>query len=116
MVTTGPPLSPHPIFRVVNATHIEVKWDKPYANPEFDIQYYNLTIINMEDDSREVYTVIPESTYPMRYYVDNGGVIPKRCEHLQFNVTATNPAGTSPTGSIVGGFAVGKSLHVTIAT
>ena len=103
-IYTGPPLPPHPTFRVVNATHIEVKWDKPYANPEFDIQSYTLTIINMRTNTTEVHTYMADTTYPIRHLVNNGGDISNECHYVRFNVTATNVAGTSQTGSVVGSF------------
>ena len=108
MLSTDRPLPPQPTFRVVNATHIEVKWDKPYANPEVDVQYYTLTIYGIENSTKEVYTYSGDTTYPIRHFQSNGGVIPTMCNYLQFNLTATNAAGTSDAGSVMGGFPIGK--------
>ena len=38
LLDIGPPLTPRPKFHVVNATDIEVHWDKPFALPEFDVR------------------------------------------------------------------------------
>ena len=103
-IYTGPPLPPHPILRVVNATHIEVFWGKPYAYPGFDIQSYTLTIINMSIDTTEVHTYTADTTYPIRHYVNNVGDNHNKCHTLQFNLIATNAVGNSHTGSVVGGF------------
>ena len=109
MYYAGPPLSPHPKFHIVNYSHIEVKWNKPYAHPDFDVENYTLTITYLEDDGRsEVYTISADTDYPIRYSLYNEGVIPKKCEDIQFSVTATNAAGISEAGVVVGGFPIGE--------
>ena len=108
----GPPLPPHPKFRVVNATHIEVQWDKPFALPEVDVQKYTLSIINTSSENsstiNEQYNVSADTAYPIRHYINNGGNIAMECVCLRFIVTATNDAGTSEEGSVTGGFPIGR--------
>ena len=112
MTSTGRPLPPQPTFRVVDATHIEVKWDKPFSG--VDIQYYTLTIINMEDDSKEVYTYpgSGDTSYPVKHYQSTKGHIQSKCNYLQFNLTATSAAGTSDTGSVIGSFPIGMCIII----
>ena len=100
------------MFRVVNATHIEIQWDKPYTLPEFDVRNYTLSIVNSNSESdlptSELFSVSAVTAYPIRHYISNGGDIPKECMYLMFNLTATSDAGTSDTGSVFGGFPIGK--------
>ena len=105
----GPPLTPHPEFHVVNATHIEVQWDKPFALPEFDVQYYTLSI-SFENDTtlNGPYNVSADIAYPIRHYIGNGRNIAKECVYLRFILTATSDAGTSDAGSVIGGFPIGR--------
>ena len=119
LIFIGPPLTPRPKFHVVNATHIEIEWDKPFALPEFDVLYYNLSIVNtsLENDtsSNELFIASESTGYPIRHYISNMGDIPKECVYLNFNLTATSDAGTSDPGSVSGGFPIGKS-HLTSHT
>lgn len=110
----GPPLAPHPKFRVMNATHIEVQWDKPFAFPEFDVQNYTLSIVNTSSENDTITNELSaNTTYPIRHYISNGGDIPKECMYLRFIVTATSDAGTSDEGSVTGGFPIGVyNLHM----
>ena len=63
----------------------------------------------MEDDGRsEVYNISADTDYPIRYFVNNEGVIPTKCGSIQFSVIATNVAGTSEAGIVVGGFPIGE--------
>ena len=95
----------------MNATHIEVQWDKPFALPEFDVQNYTLLIsnANSENDSTisGLFHASADAVYPIRHYISNGGDIPKECVFLRFILTATNDAGTSNAGSVAGGFPIG---------
>lgn len=108
----GPPRAPHPIFHVVNATHIKVQWDKPFALPEFDVRKYTLLIVNTSSESgsprSEPFSVSADTTYPIAHYISNGGDIPKECIYLNFSLTATNDAGRSDIGEVMGGFPIGK--------
>ena len=105
-------MAPHPKFRVVNATYIQVQWDKPFSLPEFDVRQYILLIVNTSsgsDSTRyETFHVSANTTYPIRYYMSNGGDIPKECMYVKFLLTAINDAGTSDIGSVTGGFPIGK--------
>ena len=96
----------------MNATHIEVQWDKPFALPEFDVQNYTLLIANTssENDStiNRLFHISADTAYPIRHYINNGGDIPKECVYLQFILTATNDAGTSDASSVAGGFPIGE--------
>ena len=77
---------PQPAFHVVNATHIEVEWDKSFALteydvrnylfalPEYDVRNYTLLIINtistshvFLNQSQVLYTV---SEYPTRHSIN----------------------------------------------
>lgn len=108
----GPPCAPHPMFHVVNATHIKVQWDKPFALPEFDVRNYTLLIVNTSSESgsprNESFLVSADTNYPITYYSNNGGDIPKECAYLNFLLTATNDAGRSDVGKVMGGFPIGK--------
>ena len=107
----GPPLAPHPKFQVVNATHIEVKWDKPFTLPDFDVISYTLLVntsfegVSLRNQS---FSVSANTTYPIRFYLSNGGDIPKECVYINFLLTAKNDAGESHIGSVMGGFPIGK--------
>ena len=96
----------------MNATHIEVQWDKPFALPEFDVLNYTLSIVNIisENDTtiNGPYDVSADTAYPIRHYFSNGGHIPEECVYQQFILTATNDVGTSDSGSVIGGFPIGK--------
>jgi hypothetical protein len=120
MIFIGPPLAPNPKFHVVNATHIEVEWDKPFALPEFDVRNYTLSIVNTTSESNstrnKTFPVSVDTTYPIRYHISNQGDIPKQCVHLNFLLTATNDAGRSDVDSVTGGFPVGKLSDAPIAT
>ena len=108
----GPPFTPHPEFHVVNATHIQVQWDKPFALPEFDVTHYMMLIVNTSSESdsprNESFSVSANTTYPIRYYISNGGTIPKECMYVNFSLTAISDAGRSDIGSVTGGFPIGK--------
>ena len=103
----GPPLPPHPIFHVVNATHIKVQWDKPYSLPGFDVKNFTLTTRSEDSQLSNKFEVTPESVYPIVHYISNGGNIPQECFHMNFTLTATNEAGTSDEGFATGGFPIG---------
>ena len=45
------PLTPQPVFHVVNATHIKVQWDIPFALPKYDVRNYTLLIGNINTSS-----------------------------------------------------------------
>ena len=108
---TGPPQTPQPVFHVVNGTHIEVQWDKPFALPEFDVRNYTLSVWNTSSMSyvslQQVFPVSEDTGYPIRYYISNEGIIPADCVYLNFTLTASNDAGTSSVGFTTGGFAIG---------
>lgn len=104
----GPPLAPRPKFHVVNATHIEIKWDKPFALPEVDVQNYTLSIVNDSSENDTTITGLYHiSADTMRQYLSNGGDIARECVYLTFILTATNDAGISDPGSVTGGFPIG---------
>ena len=108
----GPPRAPHPMFHVVNATHIKVQWSKPFVLPELDVRKYTLLIVNTSSESgsprNESILVSASTNYPITYYISNGGDTPKECVYLNFLLTATNDAGRSDIGEVMGGFPVGK--------
>ena len=112
----GPPLTPQPIFHVVNATHIEVQWDKPFTIPGIDVINYTLSIWNTSSTSyvfsNETFPVFEDTEYPIRYYVSNEGNIPNVCVYLNFTLSASNDAGTSGVGHTTGGFAIGISITI----
>jgi hypothetical protein len=112
LFSLGPPLAPYPKFHVVNATHIEVQWDKPFALPEVDVQNYTVSIVNTSSENNPtingLYIVSADTAYPIRHYISNGGDIARECVYLSFTVTATNDAGTSDAGSVTGGFPIGE--------
>ena len=96
----------------MNATHIEVQWDKPFALPEFDVRSYTLLIANISSDGdtqsrSEHFPLSANTSYPIRYYISNGGDIPKECVYLNFTIIAISDAGTSDAGSTTGGFPIG---------
>ena len=109
--TIGPPLTPQPNFHVVNATHIKILWDKPFALPEFDVRNYTLSTLNTSSESSvltsETRSVSQDTDYPISHYISNGGDIPLDCAYLNFSLTATSDAGTSTVGHVIGGFAIG---------
>ena len=96
----------------MNATHIEVRWDKPFALPEFDVRNYLLLTLNSSSESNstrnETISVSADTTYPIRYYLSNRGDIPKECVYMNFLLTAINDAGRSDVGSVIGGFPIGE--------
>ena len=96
----------------MNATHIEVRWDKPFALPEVDIQKYTILIVNTSSENSSTingqYSVSADTAYPIRHYISNGGDIAMECVYLRFIVTATNDAGASDPGSVTGGFPIGR--------
>ena len=96
----------------MNATHIEVWWDKPFAFPEFDVRNYLLLILNSSSESNstrnETISVSADTTYPIRYYLNNRGDIPKECVYMNFLLTAISDAGRSNVGSVTGGFPIGE--------
>ena len=86
-----------------------MQWDKPFALPEFDVQKYTLSIINTSSETTNgLYNVLADTAYPIRHYISNGGHLARECVYLRFIVTATNDAGTSDTGSVTGGFPIGR--------
>ena len=110
-IIIGPPLTPKPMFLVVNATHIEVQWDKPFTLPEFDVRNYTLSVWNTSSMSyvfpNEPFPVSQETEYPIRHYISNEGNIPNDCVYLNFTLIASSEAGISNIGFITGGFAIG---------
>ena len=114
-INLGPPLAPHPKFHVVNATHIEVQWDKPFALPDIDVQNYTLSIINASSENDTtisgLHHISADAAYPIKYYITNDGDIARECVYLRFIVTATNDAGTSNAGSVTGGFPIGRYTY-----
>ena len=107
----GPPFAPHLKFHVVNATHIQVQWDKPFALSDFDIRQYILIVntTSVNDSTRnETFYVSANTTYPITYYISNDGDIPKECVYINFLLAAINDAGKSNAGSAIGGFPIGK--------
>ena len=95
----------------MNATHIEVQWEKPFALPEFDVRNYTLSIWNTSSNSHvQPNQLVPVSTnteYPVSYRISNEGNIPDNCVYLNFTLTASSDAGTSAAGFTTGGFAIG---------
>jgi hypothetical protein len=79
-----------------------------------------LFIVNTSSQSdqtrKEIFSVSADTTYPIRYHINNQGYIPKECVRLNFLLTATNDAGGSDVGSVVGGFPIGKLRDAPIAT
>ena len=79
-------LTPQPIFHVVNATHIEVQWDKPFTIPDIDVRKYTLSIWNTSSLSltfpNQVFSVSEDTEYPIRYYFSNEGNISDECVYL----------------------------------
>ena len=111
----GPPLTPQPVFHAVNATHIKVQWDKPFALPEYDVRNYTLLIGNTSSSTHVfqnqiLYNASEDTEYPIRHYINNGGIIPDDCVYLNFTLTASSDAGTSNAGLTTGGFAIGMWL------
>ena len=103
----------------MNATHIEVQWDKPFALPEFDVTNYTLSIWNTSSSGHvqpnQLVSVSTYTEYPIRYLISNGGNIPDNCVYLNFTLTASSDAGTSAVGFTTGGFAIGmhfSSLYI----
>ena len=109
MQYTGPPLMPHPVFHVVNATHIKVQWDKPFVFPEFDIRNYTLYTSSWRSRTatNETLDTAWDTNYPIIHYTSNGGVIPQNCIYMNFTLIATNDVGHSTEGFATGGFAIG---------
>ena len=107
----GPPLPPHPQFHVVNATHIEVQWNKPFSfSAEFDITNYTLTTQSegSQSSNEASFPVTTNTSYPFIHYISNNGTIARECVHMNFTVTATNEVGTSDGGVATGGFPIGE--------
>ena len=111
----GPPQTPSVTLHIVNATHIKVQWDKPFALSGFDVRNYTLTTLNTSLErntpSLRKEIIIDASTiqdYPVMHYINNSGTIPQECIYLNFTLTATNDAGTSSEGYVSGGFAIGN--------
>ena len=92
----------------MNATHIEVWWNKPFALSEFDVRNYVLLISESNSTRNETISVLADTTYPIRYYLNNRGDIPKECVYMNFLLTAINDAGRSDVGSVIGGFPIGE--------
>ena len=111
----GPPLTPNPVFRIVNATHIEVQWDKPFTLPQFDVRNFTLSIWNASfsdygflNHQQLLFSVSESTEYPIRHYISNEGSIPSDCVYLNFTLTASNDVGISSDGFTIGGFAIGN--------
>ena len=104
---SGPPLPPHPKFHVVNATHIKVEWDKPFALPEYDVRNYTLTTSSQGITDTVTLEVSQDTDHPMSEYFNNRGDIPQDCVLTNFTLTATNDIGRSLEGFVTGGFAIG---------
>ena len=111
MQYAGPPLTPHPVFHVVNAMHIKVEWDKPFVCPEFDIRNYTLHTSSGRNRTTTTDTLYASSdtnySESMIHYISNGGVIPQECIYMNFTLIATNDVGSSTEGFATGGFAIG---------
>ena len=113
----GPPLTPNPVFRIVNATHIEVHWDKPFTLPQFDVRNFTLSIWNTSfsdygflNHQQLLFSVSENTEYPIRHYISNEGNIPSDCVYLNFTLTASNGVGISNVRFTIGGFAIGNNI------
>ena len=92
----------------MNATTIEVKWNKPYAHPKYDVTSYTLSIWNTSSKSYVLEDEIFLANEAVEYYVTKDGSKPDVCHYLEFRLTASNEAGTSNVGLITGSFPIGK--------
>ena len=101
----------------MNATHIKVQWDKPFALPEFDVKSYTLSTLNTTSGTGVPTTETVNVTSgegPYIHYMSNGGIIPRDCFDLNFTLTAANDIGTSDEGFTSGGFPIGNDITIII--
>lgn len=120
-VIAGPPLAPNVSFVIINATAVQVSWERPFSMKQFDIHNYTVRIRNSTNGkvSEEVILADNDQTYSqpspvISYIMNNNGDIPHDCHELQFNVTASNAVGESNEGYVSGGFPIGESVYYTI--
>ena len=95
----------------MNSTHLKIEWDKPFAHQKYDVRSYTFLILNSSSDNtliRKIVSVSHDTNYPIIYYFNYGGVIPRDCIIFNFTLTATNDAGSSNPGYVTGGFAIGN--------
>ena len=111
----GPPLLPQLIFHVVDATKIEVKWNKPFSFQKFNVTNYTLSIWNTSSNfyvvKDENFLVNENTDYPIRYYLTKEENISDVCHYLEFRLIASNDIGNSTVGQTTGSFPISKLEH-----
>ena len=105
-VHAGPPLPPHPTMTLLNATTLQLNWNKPFTwTAVADILNYTVRMYNSSGDQWRNWTVGPFVNAIA--VVKEGGMV-DQCAELSFDVSATNVVGESRILTVSGGFPIGE--------
>ncbi len=102
ILCAGAPLSPSPLFSVLDKFTVQVEWDAPFTWSAFPIINYTVQVINLTSVEMLASEVFPTDTFS--YNVTS--TAPPFCNNLEFLVSATNIIGAS-TGKANGRFPTG---------
>ena len=100
----GVPLSPCPIFMVLDIFTIGVKWDAPFSWPLIPITNYTVQVMNQTNDEMLASTVLTAET--LSYNITRTTTL--SCDNIVFLVTANNRIGASTSVEIIGHFPAGR--------
>ena len=104
IIIAGPPLPPHPRIALLNATALQLNWDKPFTwTTVADILNYTIRMYNSSGDQWKNWTVGPSVN---AIAVVKEGAMVEQCAELFFDVSATNVVGESRFLTVSGGFPI----------
>lgn len=113
IASLGHPLPPKPTLLIPNSTTIQVSWEKPFTMyGGADILFYIIRMYNSSSQGRNEWTIYPllqANTYAHNVSMKD---IAKECILLTFEVSAINKAGSSPAGTVSGGFPIGMFTNM----
>eukprot|EP00731_Ephydatia_muelleri_P011593 Em0006g487a len=104
VIIAGPPLPPHPTMTLLNATTLQLNWNKPFTwTAVADILNYTVRMYNSSGDQWRNWTVGP---FVNAIAVVKEGGMEDQCAKLSFDVSATNVVGESRILTVSGGFPI----------
>ncbi|KAL5500456.1 hypothetical protein EMCRGX_G012020 [Ephydatia muelleri] len=107
LTIAGPPLTPSPEFRILNATQLIIAWDKPFTwTSVADILYYTVRMYNSSSQQSMNWTDFSVATTDKYAHYLTAGNVADQCTELTFDVSATSIVGQSKYGSVKGGFPI----------
>eukprot|EP00731_Ephydatia_muelleri_P011591 Em0006g485a len=103
LVIAGPPLTPNSALSVLNATVLQLSWEKPFTWTEVaNITNYTVTMYNDSSQEWKNWTFDPS----LNKLAIVGRDVALECVVLLFEVSASNAVGESQASSVNGGFPI----------